>query len=488
MSETNKNIIRGYEPVIGLEIHSQLKTNTKLFCGCSTSFGAEPNTQVCPVCLGMPGVLPVMNKRAVEFAVMMGLATECEVRHKSVFSRKNYFYPDLPKGYQISQYDLPICEHGKIEIEINDKKKTIGITRIHMEEDAGKLLHGSGPEEASFSFVDLNRSCTPLIEIVSEPDIRCAEEAVEYLKAIHNIVVYLGVSDGNMDEGSFRCDANISVRPVGREKFGTRTELKNINSFKFVKDAIRYEIERQIDAIEDGEEIIQETRLYDSAKGVTVSMRSKEEAHDYRYFPEPDLLPLEFDDAFVEEARGKLPELPAMKKARFISEYSLPPYDAGVLTAEQPIADFYEETVKIASDAKVVSNWVMGELMRLLNDAGQSITDCKVTSSALASLLEMLDKGTINAKTAKEVFEEVFKTGKDPKEIVKASGATQISDTDELASIIDGILEGDADSVARYKGGETKLMGFFVGQVMKATKGQGNPKVINQLLREKLEG
>ncbi len=483
----NKNIVRGYEPVIGLEIHAQLKTETKLFCGCSTGFGAEPNSQVCPVCLGMPGVLPVLNRRAVEFAVMMGLATDCSVKLKSVFARKNYFYPDLPKGYQISQYDLPICEDGKIEIEVDETKKTIGITRIHMEEDAGKLLHGAGPEDSKFSFVDLNRSCTPLIEIVSEPDIRSAEEAVEYLKAIHDIVVYLGVCDGNMDEGSFRCDANISVRPEGREEFGTRAELKNINSFKFVKDAIRFEIERQIDAIEDGEEINQETRLYDSAKGVTISMRSKEEAHDYRYFPEPDLLPLEFNDKFVEDARRKLPELPATKKARFISEYKLPPYDAGVLTAEREVADFYEETVKLARDAKAVSNWVMGELMRLLNEEGQKITECKVTSKALASLLSMLASGEINAKTAKEVLEEVFKTGKDPKEIVKTSGAAQISDTGELAAIIENILEADPDSVARYKGGEKKLMGFFVGQVMKATKGQGNPKVINSLLREKLD-
>ena len=488
MADTNKNIVRGYEPVIGLEIHAQLKTETKLFCGCSTSFGAEPNSQVCPVCLGMPGVLPVLNRRAVEFAVMMGLATDSTIKQKSVFARKNYFYPDLPKGYQISQYDLPICEGGHIEIEVEDTKKTIGITRIHMEEDAGKLLHGAGPEDVNFSFVDLNRSCTPLIEIVSEPDIRSAEEAVEYLKAIHDIVVYLGVSDGNMDEGSFRCDANISVRPEGQEEFGTRAELKNINSFKFVKDAIRFEIERQIDAIEDGEKIVQETRLYDSAKGVTISMRSKEEAHDYRYFPEPDLLPLEFNDKFVEDARGKLPELPATKKARFISEYKLPPYDAGVLTAERAIADFYEETVKISKDAKTVSNWVMGELMRLLNEEGLDINDCKVTSKALASLLDMLDNGEINAKTAKEVFEEVFKTGKDPKEIVKATGATQISDTGELATIIENILEADPDSVARYKGGEKKLMGFFVGQVMGATKGQGNPKVINTLLREKLDG
>ena len=369
-----------YETVMGLEVHAQLKTNSKLFCGCSTKFGAEPNSQVCPVCLGMPGVLPVMNARAVEFAVRMGLATNCTINLKSVFARKNYFYPDLPKGYQISQYDEPLCEHGYLDIELEGGvKKRIGITRIHMEEDAGKLLHGSGFESAGASFVDLNRTCVPLMEIVSEPDIRTPEEASTYMKALRDIVVYLGVCDGNLEEGSLRCDANISIRPVGQEEFGTRAELKNLNSFKFVKDAVTYEIERQTDAVENGEKIVQETRLYDSSKGITQSMRSKEEAHDYRYFPEPDLLPLEVDEAFVEDIRKTLPELPMAKKERFVSDYKIPAYDAGVLTSSRELADYFEETVKLGKEAKTVSNWIMGELLRLLNDENKAITDSPVS-------------------------------------------------------------------------------------------------------------
>lgn len=477
-----------YEPVMGLEIHAQLNTNTKLFCGCSTEFGAEPNTQTCPVCLGLPGVLPVLNKEAVELAIQMGHAIDAEVNKTSIFARKNYFYPDLPKGYQITQYEEPIVGLGHIEIEVGGETKRIGITRIHMEEDAGKLIHGAGMEDASASFVDLNRACTPLIEIVSEPDIRTPEEASAYMKAVHDIVVYLGISDGNMEEGSFRCDANISVRPVGQKEFGTRTELKNINSFKFVKDAVRYEIERQIDEIEDGGTIVQETRLWDSAKGVTVSMRTKEEAHDYRYFPEPDLLPLVLEEATIERLKDELPELPAAKKARFIEEYSLPPYDAGVLTAERALADYYEETVALEKDAKAVSNWVMGELLRLLNEEGRKITDRPVTPESLAALVTMVKGGEISNKIGKEVFEEMYKSGKAAAEIVKARGLTQISDTGELEGIIDGILAANSDEVERFRGGETKLMGFFVGQAMKATKGQGNPKVLNQLLRDKLNG
>ena len=475
-----------YEPVIGLEVHVQLKTESKLFCGCSTSFGSEPNTQVCPVCLGMPGVLPVLNKRAVEYAISTGLATDSRINLKSVFARKNYFYPDLPKGYQISQYEEPLVEDGHIEIEVDGDGKRIGITRIHMEEDAGKLLHGSGPEDSAYSFVDLNRTCTPLIEIVSEPDIRTPEEAVAYLKAIHDIVVYLGISDGNMEEGSFRCDANISVRPVGQEEFGTRTEMKNINSFKFVKDAIRYEIGRQVAEIEDGGKIIQETRLWDSQRGVTVSMRSKEEAHDYRYFPEPDLLPLTVSEALVSELRGHLPELPAAKKARFTDEYKLPAYDAGVLTAERALADYYEEAVKLSKDPKTVSNWVMGELLRLLNEENKSIADCPVSPEALSGLVAMIKKGTVSTKIAKEVFEEMYISGKDAAAIVKEKGLTQISDTGELSSVIDGVLGDNPGEVERFRGGEGKLMGFFVGQVMKATRGKGNPGLINKLLKEKL--
>ncbi len=477
-----------YEPVIGLEVHVQLKTESKLFCGCSTKYGAGPNSQVCPVCLGMPGVLPVLNRRAVEYAVMMGLATGSRINHESVFARKNYFYPDLPKGYQISQYEEPLVEDGHMDIEVDAATKRIGITRIHMEEDAGKLNHGATAEEAGSSFVDLNRTCVPLIEIVSEPDIRTPDEASAYLKAIHDIVVYLGISDGNMDEGSFRCDANVSVRPVGQEEFGTRTEMKNINSFKFVKDAISYEIDRQIEAIEDGEKIVQETRLWDSQRGVTVSMRSKEEAHDYRYFPEPDLMPLVVTEEMISDLKDSLPELPAAKKVRFIEEYNLPPYDAGVLTSERPLADYYEETVKLAGDAKVASNWIMGELLRLLNEENRSIEDCPVGPEALTELIGMIKKGAISNKVGKDVFEEMYKSKKSAEAVVKEKGLTQISDTGELSGAIDKVLSANPDEVERFRGGETKLMGFFVGQTMKATRGQGNPGLINKLLKEKLGG
>ena len=362
-----------FEPVIGLEVHAQLLTDSKLFCGCSTKFGSEPNTQVDPICLGMPGVLPVLNRKAVEYAIKMALAVECEVNRKSVFARKNYFYPDLPKGYQISQYTEPIAERGRLEIEVDGVKKTIGITRIHMEEDAGKLLHGEGPEDAGFSFVDLNRTGVPLIEIVSEPDIRSADEAQAYLKALRDILVYLGICNGNMEEGSFRCDANVSVRPVGAEKFGTRAELKNMNSFKFVKEAIDYEIQRQIDLIESGGKVVQETRLFDSAKGITASMRSKEEAHDYRYLPDPDLLPLMVSDELVSEVRSTLPELPRAKRERFVTEYAIPAYDAGVLTASRDLAGYYEQVVSETGEPKLSSNWIMGELLRLLNEEGRDV-------------------------------------------------------------------------------------------------------------------
>ena len=475
-----------YEAVMGLEIHAQLKTNSKLFCSCPTEFGAEPNTQVCPICLGMPGVLPVVNKKAVEYAVRMALATGCTINEKSVFARKNYFYPDLPKGYQISQFDLPLAEHGHLEIEVDGNTKRIGITRIHMEDDAGKLLHADTSEDEGSSLVDLNRTGTPLIEIVSEPDIRSPEEASAYFKAIRDILVYLDVCDCNMEEGSLRCDVNTSVRPVGQKEFGTRTELKNMNSFKFIRDAAVYDINRHIEAIEDGEKIIQETRLCDVAKGVTRSMRTKEEAHDYRYFPDPDLLPLMVDATLISEARGALPELPAEKKARFVTEYKLPPYDAGVLTAQKAVADWFEECVGITKDAKTVSNWVMGELMRLLKETGEEIGETKVTPKGLAALLTLLKDGAINAKQAKEVFEEIFKTGKDGAAIVEDKGFKQVSDEGDLEKVIDEILAANAENVERYKAGQDKLMGFFVGQVMKATKGQGNPGVVNKLLKKKL--
>ncbi|MFQ5479744.1 MAG: Asp-tRNA(Asn)/Glu-tRNA(Gln) amidotransferase subunit GatB [Thermodesulfobacteriota bacterium] len=477
-----------YEAVIGLEIHSQLLTNTKIFCGCSTQFGSSPNTQTCPVCLGLPGALPVLNSKAVEFAVEMGLAVECQINKESVFARKNYFYPDLPKGYQISQYDKPLAEHGTLQIETEAGKRNIGVTRIHMEEDAGKLIHGEGAEDGGNSFVDLNRACTPLIEIVSEPDMRTPEEAVAYLKGMRDIILYLGISDGNMEEGSFRCDANISIRPVGQTTLGTKAELKNMNSFKFIKDGLAYEIERQIDLIEGGGHVVQETRLFDSARGITLAMRGKEEAHDYRYFPEPDLKPLVITDELLERARKNLPELPVAKKARFIDEYAIPAYDAGVLTAEKALAMYYEEVVKATGEAKLASNWVMGELLRALKEDSREIEDCPVTSANLASLILMVKKGTISNSIAKEVFAEMYKSGGKADEIVEKKGLVQISDESALIAVIDEVLAKNSDSVERYRSGEQKLLGFFVGQVMKGTKGQANPGLVNKLLKERLKG
>jgi len=475
-----------YEAVIGLEVHAQLLTKSKVFCGCSTKFGAEANTQVCPVCLGMPGTLPVLNRTAVEYAIKMALATHCKVNRKSIFARKNYFYPDLPKGYQISQYNEPLTQKGYVDIEVNGAKKRIGITRIHMEEDAGKLLHGESYEDADYSFVDLNRAGVPLIEIVSEPDIRTSEEAVEYLKALRDILVYLEICDGNMEEGSFRCDANVSVRPVGQKEFGTKTELKNINSFKFVQKAIEYEINRQIEVVEDGGKVIQETRLFDSDKGITISMRSKEEAHDYRYFPEPDLLPLQIDEAWITEITSTLPELPAEKRERFTKDYGIPSYDAGVLTASKELANYYEECVKLFNQPKVVSNWVMGELLRLLKEDNRDVKDCPVKPCNMVKLIKMVDAGAVNLKTAKEVFEDVYKTGKDPEAIVKEKGLVQVSDEGALIKAIDEVIAANPKEVAEYKAGKEKLFSFFIGQTMKATKGQANPQVLNKLVKERL--
>ena len=477
-----------FEAVIGIEVHAQLLTDSKIFCGCSTAFGSEPNTQTCPVCLGMPGVLPVMNARAVDYAVRMALATGCTVNPRSIFARKNYFYPDLPKGYQISQYTEPLAEHGHLDIDVDGETKRIGITRIHMEEDAGKLIHGEGPEDDAWSFVDLNRTGVPLIEIVSEPDMRTSAEATAYLKALRDILVYLGISSGNMEEGSFRGDANVSVRPKGTEGLGTKTELKNINSFKYIKDAIDYEIERQIDEIRAGGRITQETRLYDPAKGVTIPMRSKEEAHDYRYFPEPDLLPLIVEEELIEKARAELPELPAEKRARFIEEYGIPAYDAGVLTSSKELADYYEEVVRLTGEAKTSSNWVMGEVLKHLKDGAVGISGCKVTPGALARLITMVRDGGISGKIAKDVFEEMFASGREAAEIVKEKGLTQISDEGALAEEIKKVLEANPAEVERFRGGETKLQGFFVGQVMKATRGQANPGLVNKLLKDLLKG
>jgi len=476
-------IMKKYEVVIGLEVHAQLLTETKMFCRCSTKFGSEPNSQTCQVCIGMPGVLPVMNRKAIEYAIRTGLAMNCRISSYSRFARKNYFYPDLPKNYQISQYELPLCEGGSIEIIINGEVKKIGLTRIHMEEDAGKNIHeGKGDH----SFVDLNRAGVPLMEIVSEPDLRSPREAAEYMKKLRAILRYLGVCDGNMEEGSLRCDANVSIRPLGQKEFGTRTELKNINSFKFVEKALEYEIKRQVSIVEGGGRVIQETRLWDSAAGITQSMRSKEEAHDYRYFPEPDLPPIVVSKAWIDEIKAKLPELPDEKRARFINQYGLPEYDAEILTSEKAIAVWFEDAAREGGQPKSVSNWVMGELMRILNEDGKTIDELPIKPAQLAGMLKLVEDGTISGKIAKTVFEEICRTGKDAGYIVKEKGLVQISDTGEIERAVDEIISKHPDEVRRFKEGDEKLIGFFVGQVMKATKGKANPKVLNDLLKDKL--
>jgi aspartyl-tRNA(Asn)/glutamyl-tRNA(Gln) amidotransferase subunit B len=472
-----------YEAVIGLEIHAQLLTESKMFCGCSTKFGSEPNTQTCPVCIGMPGVLPVANKKAIEYVIKTGLAVNCKIAPFSRFARKNYFYPDLPKGYQISQYEFPICEHGLVEIIINGSKKKIGLTRIHLEEDAGKNIHeGAG----NYSLVDLNRAGTPLMEIVSEPDIRSPQEAAEFVKKFRAIVRYLGVCDGNMEQGSLRCDANVSVRPVGLKEFGTKTEIKNMNSFKYVEKALDHEIKRQIKILNEGGRIVQETRLWDSNRGITESMRSKEEAHDYRYFPDPDLMPVKVDDEWIEQMKSQLVELPDARRQRFISQYGLPEQDADLLTSERSIAEWFERAVKLGGDPKSVSNWIMGELMRLLNEENKLIEECALKPEHLVGLLTLIDKGVISGKIAKTVFEEMYKTGEDADRIVKEKGLVQVSDESEIEKVLDEILVKNPKEVERFKAGEEKLLGFFAGQVMKATKGKANPKIVNELLKKRL--
>ena len=473
-----------FEPVIGLEVHAQLKSETKIFCGCSTRFGAPPNTHVCPVCLGMPGVLPVLNRKVVTYALMMALATGCRIGKKSRFARKNYFYPDLPKGYQISQYELPIAEHGAVEIEVGGARKSIGLTRIHMEEDAGKLTHDPN---RPVSYVDFNRTGVPLIEIVSEPDLRSPEEAGAYLRMLRSILRYLDISDGNMEEGSFRCDANVSIRPRGSTPFGTRTELKNLNSFKHVENALAHEIRRQQAVQAEGGQVVQETRLWDPERSRTLSMRGKEEAHDYRYFPDPDLLPLVIDDAWIESIRSDLPELPDEKRARFESGYGLPPYDAQVLTADRKVADYFEACIGAGSGTKPASNWIMGPLLGLLHSEGVSIEDTPVTAAQLAELIGLIEKGTISGKIAKTVFDEVAGTGKAPSAIVAEKGLVQVSDAGAIEAAVDAVLARCPAEVEAYKGGKTKLIGFFVGQVMKETRGKANPKLVNEVLNERLK-
>jgi len=477
-----------YEPIIGLEVHAQLLTRSKMFCGCSTTFGEEPNTLTCPVCTGQPGSLPVVNRKAVEFAIKLGLATSCRIAPYSLFARKNYFYPDLPKGYQISMYEHPLAVDGLIEIINQGQKKRIHIIRIHMEEDAGKLKHGETPETAPFSYVDFNRTGVPLVEIVSGPDIRSPQEAGDYLRELRAILQYLEISTGNMEEGNFRCDANVSVRQKGQKEFGTRTELKNMNSFRHVEKALEYEIKRQIALLEDGEEVIQETRLWDADQEVTVSMRGKEEAHDYRYFPDPDLVPLRIDEPWIEEIRKSLPELPIQKRERFVAEYQIPEYDAQILTSTKPLSAFYEETTRLFPEPKAVSNWMMGDLLRELKKDEREIDQCPVTPLHLAEMLKMIKEGTISGKIAKDVFEEMYRTGEPPAKIVKEKGWIQILDEAEIARAIQRVVDANPKLVDDYRKGKEKLFGFLVGEVMKETKGKANPKLVNELLRKKLKG
>lgn len=476
-----------YEAVIGLEVHTELRTATKIFCSCKTSFGAEPNTNVCPVCLGLPGVLPVLNKKVLEFAVRTGLALNCEISRYSKFDRKNYYYPDLPKNFQTSQYDLPICEHGHLDIEVDGKKSTVRITRAHMEEDAGKLVHhGTSITDSDYSLVDYNRTGTPLLEIVSEPDIRSAKEAVAYMEKLRAILQYCGVSDCKMEEGSLRCDANVSVRPVGQKELGTKTEIKNINSFRGVERAIEYEAMRQAQLLEDGGTVVQETRTWDEKEGVTKSMRKKEEANDYRYFPEPDLVPFTVSDEYIEEIRKTLPELPDARKARYMESYGLDAYNADYLTNDKDRADYFEAMVAAGADPKEAANWLMGDFAKLLSRDGLEMKAAPVKAADMAGLLALITKGTISGKIAKQVFSEMWTSGKTPEVIVKEKGLVQISDTGALEELADRIIAANPQSVADFKAGKKKAVGFLMGQIMKETKGKANPQIVNGILTKKL--
>jgi aspartyl-tRNA(Asn)/glutamyl-tRNA(Gln) amidotransferase subunit B len=477
-----------YEPVIGLEVHAELLTESKIFCGCSTRFGAAPNHNVCPVCSGFPGVLPVLNREVVRFAVRAGIATNCKIAHYSRWARKNYFYPDLPKGYQISQYELPLCTGGYLDIDAEEGKKRVRLTRIHIEEDAGKNIHDAGKD---FSLVDLNRAGVPLLEIVSEPDMRSSQEAVRYLRTLRAILQYLEICDGNMEEGSFRCDANVSVRPQGSETLGVKVEIKNMNSFKGVEKAVEYEIQRQIQTLEAGGKLAQETRLWDAEKEVTRAMRSKESAHDYRYFPDPDLLPLVIEDSWIDEITAELPELPDARKERFIADYELPVYDAELLTSRRDVADYFEAAVKIHANAKALSNWIMGDLFRIIKarklDEPLHIVSWPISPQHLAEMVRMVDEGKISGKIAKTLFEEMVERREAPAKIVQEKGLEQVSDTASIETAIEQILASHAQQATQYRSGNEKVFGFLVGQIMKVTRGKANPQLVNELLRRKLE-
>ncbi|HVZ81692.1 MAG TPA: Asp-tRNA(Asn)/Glu-tRNA(Gln) amidotransferase subunit GatB [bacterium] len=479
-----------WEPVIGLEVHVELKTNTKLFCGCPTVFGNDSNTQVCPICLGLPGTLPVMNAKAVEFAVKIGHALNCTISKYSKMDRKNYYYPDLAKAYQISQYDKPLNYDGHLEITTKEGTKRIGITRAHLEEDAGKLVHQGGKagrlDSSDYSLADYNRAGIPLVEIVSEPDIRSAEEAYAYLTELKSILLYTGVSDCNMEEGSLRCDANVSVRPKGQEKFGTKAEIKNMNSFRFAKQAMEYEIKRQIALLEKGERVVQESRLWDVTENKTKPMRSKEEAHDYRYFPEPDLVPIVLNEDYVQKIKQALPELPGAKRERLCKAYGLTPYDAGVLTSEQELADWFEAGAKLSKSPKGFANWMMGDMAAKMKEQEKGLKDLKFDQKKLAELVDLVEGGTINSKQAKEVFAEMFDLGVSPAEVVKSRGMAQVSDPKAIEAAVDKVLSENPSVVADYKGGKQGVIGFLVGKVMQASQGKANPKLVNDVLKNKL--